>query len=284
MSESETEEKSQARSIYKEGFSLFVKGQIEDAIARYQEAIATDGSPSVKIDMGGGSYSTYRSLAKLGGYFVSGPFSAGVTLTTPSVHISGSGDLGVNEAIINSDTTALTGDVQTGLSAKYKSPLSVGLGLGWQIGNARINASAEWFDAIEPYVVMEGEDFVSQVPAEVTSFDVVQATGDVLNWAVGVGYTLTESIIGYGSFATDYTSVTDDIERADLSISAVDLYSAFLGAEFIVALAQVTLGVGYAWGSRVADHITDLIGDENIQARYVYDRFRLLFGFELASN
>jgi tetratricopeptide (TPR) repeat protein len=47
MSESETEKKSQARSIYKEGFSLFVKGQIEDAIARYQEAIATDGSLSI---------------------------------------------------------------------------------------------------------------------------------------------------------------------------------------------------------------------------------------------
>ena len=32
MSESESEKKSQAKSTYKEGFNLFVKGQIEDAI------------------------------------------------------------------------------------------------------------------------------------------------------------------------------------------------------------------------------------------------------------
>ncbi len=144
-------------------------------------------------------------------------------------------------------------DIQTDLSAEYKSPLSVGLGFGWQLGKARINASGEWFDAIDPYVVMEGEEFVTQVPAVVQSFDVVHTMDDVLNWAVGVGYSLTKSIIGYGSFATDYSGVTDDIERADLSIAPVDLYTAFLGTEFEVRLARVTIGAGYSWGSRPAE-------------------------------
>ena len=247
-------------------------------------AIATDGSPSVTIDMRGGSYSTFRTLAKLGGYFVSGSVSAGVTVTTPSLHITGSGEFGVNGAIFTSDTTALTADIQTDLSAKYKSPLSVGLGFGWQIGKARINASGEWFDAIDPYVVMEGEEFVTQVPAVVQSFDVVHAVDDVFNWGIGVGYSLTESIIGYGSFATDYSAVSDDVQRADLSLAPVDLYSAFLGTEFEVRLARVTIGAGYAWGNRAADRLTDLIGDEDIEAQYVYHRFRLLFGFELVTN
>ena len=47
MSESEIKKKSQARSTYKEGFNLFVKGQIEDAIARYREALAIDGGLSI---------------------------------------------------------------------------------------------------------------------------------------------------------------------------------------------------------------------------------------------
>lgn len=47
MSESEIEKKAQARSTYKEGFNLFVKGQIEDAIARYREALAIDGELSI---------------------------------------------------------------------------------------------------------------------------------------------------------------------------------------------------------------------------------------------
>jgi hypothetical protein len=247
-------------------------------------AIETDGSASVNIGMRGGSYSTIRTLAKLGGYFVSGPVSAGVTVTTPSLHITGSGEFAVNDVIVTSDTTALVADVQTDLSAKYKSPLSVGLGFGWQIGKARINASGEWFDAIDPYTVMKGEEFVTQVPADVQSFDVVQETDDVFNWAVGVGYSLTESIIGYGSFSTDHSAVTDEIERAGLSIAPVDLFSASLGTEFVVDLARVTVGVGYGWGSRPAPTVTDLIGEEGIEAQYVYKRVRALFGFELITN
>jgi len=47
MSESESEKKSQAKSTYKEGFNLFVKGQIDDAIASYREAIAMDATLSI---------------------------------------------------------------------------------------------------------------------------------------------------------------------------------------------------------------------------------------------
>ena len=47
MSESETEKNSQAKSIYKEGFSLFVKGQIEAAIALYREALDVDGTLAI---------------------------------------------------------------------------------------------------------------------------------------------------------------------------------------------------------------------------------------------
>ena len=47
MSDSGTQEISQAKSTYKEGFSLFVKGQVDDAIALYREAIALDDKLSI---------------------------------------------------------------------------------------------------------------------------------------------------------------------------------------------------------------------------------------------
>ena len=47
MSEAESKENSQAKAIYKEGFGLFVKGQLEEAIARYQDAIAVDGTLAI---------------------------------------------------------------------------------------------------------------------------------------------------------------------------------------------------------------------------------------------
>ena len=42
MSESETENNSQAKAIYKQGFSLFIKGQTEAAITLYREALEVD--------------------------------------------------------------------------------------------------------------------------------------------------------------------------------------------------------------------------------------------------
>jgi len=47
MSRSVDEKSESARSIYKEGFDLFVKGRVEDAIARYREALAVDDSLSI---------------------------------------------------------------------------------------------------------------------------------------------------------------------------------------------------------------------------------------------
>ena len=248
-----------------------------------EEAIDTTGAPQVRIDIRAVNYSTLRTLAKVGGYFASGPVSAGLTVTTPSLHITGSGDFGVNNSVFSSDTTLLVANTQSGVSAEYKSPLSVGIGLGWQLGKARLNASGEWFDTIDSYVVMRGEDFTTQEPEEIRRFDVVQAMGNVLNWALGLEYTLKESVVGYVSFATDYSGITDEIERADLSIGAFDIYSAFVGADFLVNGSRLTVGAGYGWGSALAPMITDVIGGagDGFDARFVYKRFRILFGFEL---
>jgi tetratricopeptide (TPR) repeat protein len=47
MSETPLGKNSTARSIYKEGFDLFVKGRIEDAIARYRDALEVDATLSI---------------------------------------------------------------------------------------------------------------------------------------------------------------------------------------------------------------------------------------------
>jgi tetratricopeptide (TPR) repeat protein len=47
MSDREAQEISSAKSTYKEGFGLFVKGRIEDAIARYRDAVAIDDTLSI---------------------------------------------------------------------------------------------------------------------------------------------------------------------------------------------------------------------------------------------
>ena len=106
---------------------------------------------------------------------------------------------------------------------------------------------------------------------------------EVFNWGLGLEYAFKETFSGYASFATDASGFTDEVERADLSLNTLDLYSAFLGADFRVKSARLTVGLGYGWGSAPAPELTDILPDEDLELdpRYVYSRLRILFGFEL---
>lgn len=60
MTESANHDDSRAKALYKQGFGLFVKGQLDEAIARYREAIEV--SPRLSIAWNGLSL----ALAKQG--------------------------------------------------------------------------------------------------------------------------------------------------------------------------------------------------------------------------
>lgn len=58
MSDPQSGENSEAKSVYKEGFGLFVKGEVEAAVARYRDAIGLD--PSLAIAWNGLSMALAR--------------------------------------------------------------------------------------------------------------------------------------------------------------------------------------------------------------------------------
>jgi len=206
------------------------------------EGVGNDGSGSANIDIRGGRYSTIRTLLKFGAYAKAGPFTGGLTLTTPSLHITGSGQLGLNTSIIRPDSAALALNVQTDLPAEFKSPLSIGGGFGWQIGNTRLYASAEWYDETTPYIVMQGEDFQAQEPEDaVFTIDAVQALDEVFNWAIGLEYDFSKKVNFYASYYTDNSGLTDKIKRANLSTIPIDVNNLSIGADVIIGPALITL-------------------------------------------
>ncbi len=250
------------------------------------QAIGLDGSGAASLDIRSGKYSTLRTLFKIGASAAAGPFTGGLTLTTPSIHITGSGQLAFDIGTFTPDTVALAVNVQTDLPAEYESPLSVGFGLGWRIGATRLHASGEWYEAIEPYVVMQGEDFVAQEPEEVISVDAVQALDEVFNWGVGLEHAFSSKVRGYLSYYSDASGLTSEIERAALSTVPLDINTASFGADFTVGSARLTLGAGYGWGSKVDQSLTDVLGeeDEDFEATFVLRSFKFLFGFEIGVN
>ena len=248
------------------------------------QLIGTDGSGIAEIDIASGSYTAYRTLFKAGAFADVGSLSGGVTLTTPSIHLGGSGELTFNHSMFGSDTTVLAASVQPDLSATYKSPLSVGGGLAWRAGDVRIHGSLEWFDKVDPYFVMQGDDVTAQEPdSVVVAVDAVQAQGEVLNWALAVEYAFSPNVSGHISYYTDNSTLTDEIERAGLGVLPFDISNITVGSEFVVRSARFTLGVGYGWGSEIDNELTDLLRreDEDFEAKFVFRSFKLLFGFEI---
>ncbi len=247
------------------------------------QTIAMDGTGLTSLDIRGGKYSTTRTLFKLGAFAAAGPFTGGLTVTTPSIHISGSGQLGLNKSTVGQDTVALAASIQTNLPAEFKSPLSVGAGGALRIGGTRLHASAEWYDAIAPYVVIQGEEFVAQEPAEVMGVDAVQALGEVFNWGAGLEHALSPNVSGYLSFSMDNSGLTEDVVRAGLSELPIDINSISAGTDFGVGSARFTLGLGYAWGQKVDQRLTDILQEEDadFEATFVYRSMRVIFGFEI---
>jgi hypothetical protein len=248
-----------------------------------RQAIEFDGTGSIDVNGAYGKYSTIRTLAKVGGYVAAGPITGGVTLTTPSLHIGGSGQLSQNIGIFGTDTTALASNTQTGLDATYKSPLSIGAGLGVRIGGTQVHASAEWYDAIEPYLIMQGEPFIGQEPEVPSQQAPVHELSDVLNWGIAIEQTFSPKLSGYVSFYTDQSGFADEIEEAKLSINPIDISTITIGTDFTVKSARFTLGVGYGWGSKVDQELTDVLRerDDDFEATFVYRTIRLIFGFEI---
>jgi len=224
------------------------------------QLLGTDGSGLSDIDAASGEYTSLRTLLKLGGFFRAGSLTGGITFTTPSLDVTGSGQLSVLQSTIGQDTAVLLAGVQTDLPAEYKSPLSVGTGLAWRIGRARVHGSLEWFDAIDPYVVIQGGEVQAQQPPDSSLvLAAVQEQKSVTDWGLGLEYAFADRVTGYVSYYLDSSSVDETVENASLSIIPIDISTLTLGTDFVLGSARFTLGFGYGWGSQVDRELTDLL-------------------------
>jgi predicted porin len=113
--------------------------------------------------------------------------------------------------------------------------------------------------------------------------DVAQALAEVLNWGAGLEHALSPNLSAYLSYSTNKSGFTDDIERANLSALPMDIGSISAGTDFSIGSARFTLGLGYAWGRKVDEGLTDVLQEEDadFEATFVYRSIRVIFGFEI---
>ena len=258
------------------------------------EALSDSGDVATLIDVQDFEYKNYGLVWKAGWGIELDPVTFGLTVTTPTVKLSGSGNVISNFAFNGVDTDndsipdpVLAGSFQEGVDAWYRTPWSLGAGVSWTAGDLKLHASAEYFAAVDAYNVMDIEPFIAQSSGDTIYEPLVEQLEDVLNWGVGIEFGKRERWKTYASFITDY-SAAGTAEEINHSIATWDIYHASVGGIINFKRSEITLGLAYSFANDTVDQPVDFEdvdssdglrggGEADVRLR----RLKLIFGFSI---
>ena len=257
----------------------------------YAEALNEAGDVSAAILTQQFEYKNYRLLAKAGIGAKYDPLTLGLTMTTPTVSLAGSGS-----SLINLIATGAAGDeatrfivnYQQELDAMHHMPLSIGFGAGYRIGKHRLHFSAEWFDSVKRYNVLTGGTFTAQSSGDTYANIVESELKSILNYGFGGEFYVSENVELFLSYITDFSAAVPG-SKTNLTVSTWDIYHISTGTSFTLGRSEFTLGLNYAFGSEklngpvslpeseIKSKLTDILGNSDLS----YRRLKFLIGFSL---
>lgn len=257
----------------------------------YAERFDQSGNVSAAIITQQFEYKNYRLLAKAGLGANFDPLTLGLTITSPSISISGSGSSLIN--LINSgeginEETVFIANYQQDVSAEHHLPLSIGLGAGYRFGKNRLHVSAEWFDAVERYTVIDTKSFIGQSTGLNIKYLVENELKSILNYGIGAEFYISENLDLFLSYISDFSAAVPETQT-NLTVSTWDIYHISTGASFSIGRSEFTLGINYAFGSgnvkgpanvpdgQIKDKLTDLLENTELD----YKRLKFLIGFSI---
>ncbi len=257
----------------------------------YSEVLNDAGDVSAAILTQQFEYKNYRLLAKAGFGAIFDPLTLGITVTTPSLSITGSGSSLVNLVSTGAGTdeaTVFIANYQQDVKARHHLPLSVGFGAGYRLGKHRLHFSTEWFDEIDRYNVLDTQDFTGQSDGKKYQNRVNSELKSVVNYGLGAEFYLNKNLDIFISYVTDFSAAVDGTST-NLTVSTWDIYHLSGGASFSVGRSEFTLGVNYAFGAGKAKgpvnvpegDIKNTLVDALENSDLDYKRLKFLIGFSI---
>jgi hypothetical protein len=236
------------------------------------------------------SYWNARLLFKIGAIVELGSWKIGLTLTTPSLNLFGTGRYGFNEFVISEElpqgNAVLRNNYQEDLQTKFNSPLSLAAGTSYTIFNTVFHFTIEWFNHVPEFKVMEPKPYTGQSSGETYQNNLAYSLSSVINAGLGFEHVLSSSVELYGSFITNF-SANDENVISRFILTFWDIYQISAGTVLNVDKLALTFGVTYGFGSGEkrrmfpsADFdsgrlVNDALGTYDIK----YNNIKLLFGF-----
>ena len=254
----------QAADNFGIGATLFVAVRNQNTqVQNFAQALTGDDLATVISEGTGFGFRNWRLVPKFGAAGRFYDWNVGVTVTTPSVSLTGAGNTFNNFTIVGQAVdsagdplTEIATNAQTGIDAEFRSPLSFAAGAARTFGPTTVHLSAEWFQAVDLYTVLDSQPFQSQTSDRTVDTLVRQELDSVTNVAIGVEHVFSDSLKGYAGFHTDFSAASPKTV-SNLSMALWDLYHVSGGAAFSTLGQEFTLGVNVAIGSELIDRGED---------------------------
>ena len=195
--------------------------------------------------------SNYRLLWKAGISTQRRSWDLGLTVTTSSVRLFGTGSASYIRSAVGADLgggPAVAVQHEDDLESHYQSPWSVAGGGAYRKGRNTFNATVEWFGKVPGYDVLDTSPFASDPAAAGLVKRLHQQAKSVVDFGLGYQCRVSERFSYYAAFTTDFT-FADKNDSATNSLSTWDIYHVAGGTSFVVGNVKLTAGAAYSFGS-----------------------------------
>jgi hypothetical protein len=250
------------------------------------QALAADNRAAVINQTREFDYWHWRALWKIGLATYFQKWRVGITVTTPSVGIGGTGDVTYDDTFVGqavdeqgNPLTFIAVNKQK-VDSNYKSPISVGFGAARRFGKTRVHIAAEWFNEASQFAILDTEPFQAQSTGELIDTDLTRELNHVFNVAVGVEHDLNERLYGYGGFRTDFSGLGRESSGND-AVTLLDIYHMSGGATIRIRDSEFTAGGVFSFGSApiARELVIPGLPDLTREATVSYFRFLAILGF-----
>lgn len=249
------------------------------------QALKSDGDIASFTRINNYTYNNWRTLLKGGIGINLNPLTMGISITTPSLNLFGSGSVSTNLFVSGLDTNQFSSNYQDDVNSEYKTSWAAGFGAAYRLDKYKFHFSAEWYDGVKEFYVLDSEPYQSQSSGEVLTNDLTHQTKSIINYGLGVDYFAADSLIFSVSFISDYSAKSDNIKLDQPQALGLNLFHISAGSTFKVWKSLLTLGLVYTYGSQsIGENINLKVGDNSIlssEAKLQYQQIKVLVGFEL---
>ncbi|MCF6269007.1 MAG: hypothetical protein L3J41_04800 [Melioribacteraceae bacterium] len=248
------------------------------------QAMDSTGTNSVVTLFEDYTYFNLRTLIKFGVSINLEPLMLGVTVTTPSLNIFGTGSMAMNLSATNTDISLLgelptfASDFQENLSSQFRSSLAIAVGAAYYLENTSFYFTAEWFNNVSEFNIMSPNSFKAQSSGEVVNYNSAYSLKSVINFGVGIKHIVTPNFTYYGSITSDQTAFVPNTTNK-FALSNWDIIHIRSGGMFNIDKLSITLGLGYGFAGNIYNGLR-IFGQKSPSRKDIkYHQLDLVFGF-----